>query len=260
MMFLIYIICILIAFLAGFIGSLVGLGGGVILIPSLLFLHYYSEAFAWATPHVIVGISLITMVFTAFSSAAAYYVNGRINIRIGLLFLTGSIPGGIIGSWLNQFINTDHFSLYFGLLMIAVSFLFLMKRKKPPEDRSSQQNIPFLSVFPISLIVGLISGLFGIGGGSIIVPSMVLLLGFTVHTAAATSMFVIFFISIISAGTHIALGHVVWEYVIFFIIGAWIGGALGAKANQLLKNDILEWILRLLLIIIGIRLVIEGLL
>lgn len=259
-MLLIYIICILIAFSAAFIGSLVGLGGGVVLIPSMLFLHYYTDAFAWATPHVIVGISLITMVFTAFSSAAAYYRNNRVNIRIGLLFLTGSIPGGIIGSWLNQFINTEHFSLYFGLLMIIVSFLFLMKRKKPPKDKSVKQKFPFLYLFPISLIIGLISGLFGIGGGSIIVPSMVLLLGFSVHAAAATSMFVIFFISIISAGTHIALGHVVWEYVIFFIIGAWIGGTLGAKVNQLLQSNILEWILRLLLIIIGIRLIIEGLL
>ncbi|GGJ89962.1 UPF0721 transmembrane protein [Lentibacillus kapialis] len=257
---MVYVISVLIALMAAFIGSLVGLGGGVILIPSMLFLHYYSDAFAWATPQVIVGISLITMVFTAFSSAAAYYRNNRINIRIGLLFLTGSIPGGIIGSWLNQFINTDYFSLYFGLLMIAMSFLFLMKRKEPVKDSSSRQKTPFLSIFLISLIIGIISGLFGIGGGSIIVPAMILLLGFSVHTAAATSMFVIFFISIMSAGTHIILGHVVWEYVIFFIAGAWIGGTLGAKVNQLVKSNILEWILRLLLIIIGIRLIIEGLL
>ncbi|MFD1361477.1 sulfite exporter TauE/SafE family protein [Lentibacillus salinarum] len=257
---MIYLICVLIALIAAFGGSLVGLGGGVILIPSMLFMHHYSDAFAWATPQVIVGLSLIAMVFTASSSTVSYYRNGRIHVKIGLLFLTGSIPGGIIGSWLNQFVNTDHFSLYFGLLMIVLSFLFLLKRdKREDNEQEKQQKIPLVSVIIISLIVGIISGLFGIGGGAIIVPAMVFLFGLSIHTAAATSMFVILFISIISAGTHIALGHVAWEYVIFFIIGAWVGGTLGAKVNQLIKSNVLEWVLRLLLIIVGIRLIIEGL-
>ncbi|WP_255259857.1 sulfite exporter TauE/SafE family protein [Lentibacillus sp. CBA3610] len=255
---MIYIICIIIAFISAFTGSLVGMGGGVVLIPSMLLLHHYTDALAWATPQVIVGISLITMVFTAFSSTISYYKIGRIHVKIGLLMLTGSIPGSVLGAWLNQFVSADNFSLYFGLLMIALSFLFMIKRKAPLDDKSSRQKIPIFSVFIISLIVGVISGLFGIGGGSIIVPALMFLFGLSIHTAAATSMFVILFISIISAGTHIFLGHIVWEYVIFFVIGAWIGGTLGAKVSQLLKSNMLEWILRLLLIIIGVRLIFEG--
>lgn len=252
---LIYIICTIIAFIAAFTGSLVGMGGGVVLIPSMLFLHHYTDAFAWATPQVLVGISLITMVFTAFSSTVSYHKLGRIQVKTGLLFLTGSIPGSILGAWLNQFVNADHFSLYFGILMIVLSFLFLIKRKEPLDEQPSGQNF---SVFIIALTVGIISGLFGIGGGSIIVPAMIFLFGLSIHTAAATSMFVILFISIVSAGTHIILGHVVWEYVLFFIIGAWVGGTLGAKVSQLLNSNVLEWILRLLLMIIGVRLIIEG--
>ncbi|ALX47177.1 sulfite exporter TauE/SafE family protein [Lentibacillus amyloliquefaciens] len=255
---LIYLICIIIGLAASFAGSLVGMGGGVILIPSLLFMYHYSDAFAWATPQVIVGISLITMVFTAFSSTVSYYKSSRIHLKIGMLFLTGSIPGGILGSWLNQFVNADHFSLYFGILMIVLSFLFLIKREKRTENDTSGKT-PVLSVFVISVIIGTISGLFGIGGGAMIVPAMLFLFGLSIHTATATSMFVILFISIMSAGTHIALGHVVWEYVIFFIIGAWVGGTLGAKVNQLIDSNVLEWILRLMLIIVGIRLIIEGL-
>ncbi|WP_245745309.1 sulfite exporter TauE/SafE family protein [Lentibacillus persicus] len=254
---MIYVICLIIGVAAAFAGSLVGMGGGVILIPSLLFLYQYSDAFAWAVPQVIVGISLITMVFTAFASTISYVRNKRINLKIGLLFLTGSIPGGIIGAWLNQFINADYFSLYFGILMIVLSFLFLIKREIRTDD--SPQKTPVISVFLISLLIGAISGLFGIGGGAMIVPAMLFLFGLSIHTATATSMFVILFISIMSAGTHIALGHVVWEYVIVFIIGAWIGGTLGAKANQLIDSNILEWILRLMLIVVGIRLIIEGL-
>ncbi|TFJ91608.1 sulfite exporter TauE/SafE family protein [Lentibacillus salicampi] len=254
---LIYFICVIIGLAASFAGSLVGMGGGVILIPAMLLMYQYSDAFAWATPQVIVGISLITMVFTAFSSTLAFYRSKRIHIKIGLLFLTGSIPGGILGSWLNQFISSEDFSLYFGVLMIVMSFLFLVKRDKRTDDNVSRKT-PVLSVFIISLIIGAISGLFGTGGGAMIVPAMIFLFGLSVHTAAATSMFVILFISIMSAGTHIALGHIVWEYAGFFVIGAWVGGTLGAKVNQLMKSSLLEWILRLMLVIVGIRLIIEG--
>ncbi|GAA0428785.1 sulfite exporter TauE/SafE family protein [Lentibacillus halophilus] len=255
---MIYVISTIIAFAAAFIGSLVGMGGGVILIPSLLFLHQYSDMFSWATPQVIVGLSLISMVFTAFSSTLSYYKNDRIHVKIGLLFLTGSIPGSVLGAWLNQFVNADYFSLYFGFLMIALSFVFLIKKKQQTNAEPLRTNNPIVSVFFISLIVGIISGLFGIGGGSIIVPAMIFLFGLSIHTAAATSMFIILFISIISAITHIVLGHVAWAYVLLFVLGAWIGGTTGAKVNQLINSNILEWILRLLLIVVGIRLIIEG--
>lgn len=268
---MVYIICILIGVITAFLGSLIGLGGGVILIPSLLFLHQFSSDFAWATPQTIVGVSLIVMVFTALSSTISYSKKGRVDYKTGFLLLSGSVPGGIVGSWLNQFIEAESFSLYFGILMIILSLLFLLKRKTPSkkitkntrvfqvDGQTYHYTVSFFAAFIVSLLVGTLSGLFGIGGGSVMVPLMILLFGFPAHIAIATSMFIIFFISIISAGTHIVLGHVSWEYVVFFIPGAWIGGTIGARLNQKLQGQALEWILRGLLIIIGIRLIIEGL-
>src|SRR5690606_15933239 len=84
-----------------------------------------------------------------------------------------------------------------------------------------------VSVIPaliLSFTVGILSGLFGIGGGSIMVPAMMLLFGIPTHIAAATSMFMILFVSISSTVTHVVLGHVIWEYALLFIPGAWIGG------------------------------------
>ncbi|WP_430784442.1 sulfite exporter TauE/SafE family protein [Virgibacillus flavescens] len=271
---MVYLICLLIGLLTAMLGSLVGLGGGVILVPSLLILQQYFGGFEWATPHTIVGISLVVMVFTALSSTISYFRKGRVDYRTGLIFLTGGIPGGVLGSWLNQFINAEKFTLYFGLLMILLSLLFLVKRKLPSEGKAIQgknvrsfqfdgktyqYTVSFWLAFPIALIVGTLSGLFGIGGGSIMVPMMILLFGFPAHIAIATSMFMIFFTSLLGAGTHIMLGHVAWEYAIWFIPGAWLGGTFGAKINQKLKGQALEWILRILLIIIGIRLIIDGL-
>lgn len=270
---MVYVICLIIGLLTAMLGSLVGLGGGIILVPSLLFLHHLN-GFAWATPHTIVGISLVVMIFTALSSTISYYRKGRVDYKTGLLFLSGSIPGAVLGSWLNQFIDTDVFTLYFGILMIVLSLLFLLKRKAPSQElignnknirsfqldgKTYQYAVSFWLAFPIALIVGTLSGLFGIGGGSVMVPLMILLFRFPVHIAVATSMFLIFFSSMIGAGTHSLLGHISWEYVLWFIPGAWIGGTLGAKINQKVKGQALEWILRGLLIIIGVRLIIEGL-
>lgn len=271
---MLYLICIFIGIITAFIGSLVGLGGGAILIPMLLFLSRHTTDFAWATPQTVVGMSLIVMVFTALSSTISYFKAGRVDYRSGLIFLSGSLPGTIIGSWLNGFFSSNHFTIYFGLLIIAISGLFFVKRRDQhrqydPSDKAVRTfsindevfqykiNIPV--AFIISLIVGTISGMFGIGGGSIIVPTMILLFGFPTHIAIATSMFMIFFISLVGAGTHIVMGHIIWSYALFLIIGAWIGGKLGARVNQLLKGNLIEWILRITIVIIGIRLILDGL-
>jgi uncharacterized protein len=270
---MVFLLCIFIGIITAFIGALMGLGGGVVLIPSLLFLAQISEAFSWVTPQSVVGISLIAMVFTALSSTIAYLKSGRVDYKTGLLFLVGSVPGGMIGSWLNQYIETDNFLLYFGLLIIVVSMVFFLKRD-PSQPKTLQgkpsrrmelngevytYHVPIWTAFFVSLVVGALSGLFGIGGGSIMVPVMILLFGMPAHIAIATSMFMIFFVSIIGAGSHITLGHIVWEYAFLFIPGAWIGGKLGAKVNQLLTGKVLEGILRIVLIVIGIRMIYQGL-
>lgn len=272
-----FIILLFIGFLTAFIGSIAGIGGGTILVPSLLFLYTISESFSWATPQTIVGISLIVMVFTGLSSTISYWKSKRIDYRSGVIFLIGSLPGGVLGSWLNQFLKEDSFSLYFGFLMIAISLVFFFKNKFNPSkhngDASSKLRLQttmqlgeetyqysFHMIWGglLAFGVGMLSGLFGIGGGSLMVPAMILIFGFPAHIATATSMFMIFFLSILSSGTHILLGHVQWLYTLALIPGAWIGGTFGAKLNQKLKNRTIEWILRILLILIGIRLIWEG--
>ncbi|RDW18700.1 hypothetical protein CWR48_10270 [Oceanobacillus arenosus] len=271
---MVFLVCLLIGIMTAFIGAVAGIGGGVILVPSLFFMQSISEDFSWATPQAIVGISLVTMIFTGLSSTLTYVKGKRIDYRTGVLFLIGSIPGGAVGAWLNQFINADVFLLYFGMIMIAISLLMFIKRNRSITTLDTkmsgvrsitlhginyQYRIPVLGAIILSLCVGILSGLFGIGGGSIIVPAMILLFSVPAHIATATSMFMIFFVSITGSITHLALGNILWEYAIFFIPGAWIGGRIGAWLNQRLPGKMLEWILRILLIIIGIRMIFQGL-
>jgi len=272
--FLIIFISLVIGFLSAFVGSLVGLGGGIIFVPAMLLLYQYTDTFSWADPQTIVGISLITMVFTGLSSTLAYLKLKRIDVKTGTLFLTGSIPGSAVGAWINSFVDADKFSLYFGILMLLILIMLFIDRERLFQNKPLRltkntrvfvldqnvyrYNVPMIPAFILSFIVGILSGLFGIGGGTISVPALILFFGIPVQIAIATSMFMILFISIISTTTHIILGHIVWQYVVFFIIGSYIGGTVGAKTNNLLKGKTLEWILRVVIAVTGIHLIIDA--
>ncbi|WP_431804375.1 sulfite exporter TauE/SafE family protein [Halobacillus andaensis] len=260
-----------IGFITAFIGSIAGLGGGVILVPVLLFLGDQLESFHWVTPQSIVGISLVVMVFTGLSSALSYVKHNRVDLKMGFLLMGGSIPGGLFGSWLNQFFKTDSFELIFGIVMIGVSLVFFLPRDTnwrlfkggiPREKRVNGQTYFYRVPVIVSIIfafgVGVLSGLLGIGGGSLIVPALILLFKVPPHIATATSMFIIFFASITSSGAHVYLGNVDWMQTLLFIPGAYIGGTVGAGVNRKLNSKSVEWFLRILLILIGIRLIWQG--
>src|SRR5699024_863599 len=272
---IVIIVSIIIGFIAAFIGSLVGLGGGIVFVPAMLFLHETYEAFAWATPQKIVGISLVTMVFTGLSSSIAYLKLGRVDISMGVLFLIGSIPGSVLGSWLNTQFDVESFSLYFAILMVVVFLFMLIDREKLARNKeikitkntrsfdldgeTHHYNVPLIPALILAIAVGMLSGLFGIGGGTISVPAMILLFGIPVQIAIGTSMFIILFISLVSSTTHIYLGHIEWAYVLFFVVGSYIGGTVGAKTGALFKGKTLEWFLRIVILIAAARLMFDGL-
>src|SRR5699024_7989099 len=232
-------------------------------------------ALAWATPQTIVGISLVTMVFTGLSSSIAYLKLRRVDIQMGLLFLVGSIPGSVLGSWLNTKFDVSNFSLYFGILMVVIFLFMLIDREKLARNTElqitertrtfeldgeiHQYNVPIIPALILAVAVGMLSGLFGIGGGTISVPAMILLFGIPVQVAIGTSMFIILFISIVSSTTHIFLGHIPWAYVLFFVVGSYIGGTVGAKTGAMFKGKTLEWFLRIVILIAAARLMFDGL-
>lgn len=273
-MLLTIIISILIGLLSAFIGSLIGLGGGVILVPLMLFITKTTDLFPWASPQIIVGTSLMTMVFTGLSSTLGYVRLKRIDMKTGVMFLVGSIPGGIFGSWLNHHVDAEQFSLYFGILMIIILSLLFIDREKISrqkeftdqkgvrsftiEGKTYRYRVNFILAFILAFFVGALSGLFGIGGGTISVPAMILIFGIPVQVAIGTSMFMIFFISLMSTITHAFLGHIVFSYAISFIIGAYLGGTLGARTSKYLKGNVLVWLLRIVIFIVAIQLIIEG--
>lgn len=271
---IIIIIALLIGFASAFVGSLVGLGGGIIFVPAMLFLYGHYANFDWANPQTIVGISLITMIFTGLSSTVAYYRLKRVDIKTGLIFVIGCLPGIYFGGLLNKTIDVDSFSLYFGLLMLFVFLMMLIDREKLLKNKKltitdktrvfvidgveHKYNIKVIPALILAFFVGFLSTMFGIGGGTISVPIMMLIFGIPVQIAIGTSMFMIFFISFAGSISHIVMGHIIWKYVIFFVIGSYLGGTVGAKSSKLFKGKTLEWILKIVIVVAAIQLIYEG--
>ncbi|MFJ7745235.1 sulfite exporter TauE/SafE family protein [Peribacillus sp. NPDC097295] len=272
---MIWLLLISVGLLAGTIGSLVGLGGGIIIVPSLLFLGSATDIMGDLTPQVAVGVSTVIMIFTGLASTLTYLKHKVVDYKAGLIFFAGSAPGGIIGAYVNKILNVDAFSLYFGLFMILMAIVLLVKDRLRPmvfkpgngkiiktyENKKGQASTygyhPLVAI-SISFVVGISSGLFGIGGGSLMVPVMMLVFFFPPHVAVATSMFMVFLSSITNSITHISLGNVNWPYAFALIPGAWIGAKLGAYINTRLNSSALENMLKIVLIIIGIRLIYQG--
>ena len=274
-MIIIILITFIIGFLSAFVGSLVGLGGGLIFVPSMLFLYDNVSSFSWATPQTIVGISLITMIFTGLSSTMAYYKLRRVDVKTGTIFLVGSLPGSIVGTWINSRLDANEFTIYFGILMFIIFLIMFIDRDKMMKNKTfihnentrmfkleGQEyfyNVTMTPALVLSFFIGALSGLFGIGGGTISVPTMILIFGMPVQIAIGTSMYMILFISLISASTHIYFGHIVWKHVFFFIVGSYIGGTVGAKVSKYLKGRTLEYFLRVVIFVAAIQLIIKGL-
>lgn len=260
---------------SGIVGALIGLGGGVILVPAMLFLGATVAFFPNLSPQQIVGLSVIMMIFTGLSSTLSYLKVKTVDYRSALIFFSGSAPGTVVGAFVNKGLDLPSFNLYFGILLVFLSLLLLVRdklkavrwfvdngRKTTFTDSMNKEYVygyPIWFALLLTFGVGFASGLFGIGGGSIMVPAMILLFLFPPHVAVGTSMLMVFLSSIIGSITHISLGNVPWIYTIAVVPAAYIGAKIGASLNKKLKSETLVVILRIALLILGLRSIYEGL-
>lgn len=270
-----HVLLALIALISGIVGALVGLGGGMILIPTTLFFGVELNYFPQITPQTVVGLSVVMMVFTGLASTISYMKSKQVDFKSGWIFFIGSVPGTMLGAWTNKGLDLSSFNLFFGFLLIFLSILLMIRDKLKPiqwfvnhgkkklfvdnEGREYVVGYPIWFALLLSLFVGFISGLFGIGGGSILVPAMVILFRFPPHVAVATSMFMVFLSSMVNSVSHISLGNVPWIYTIPVIIGAYIGAKIGAGVNKRMASKTVVFILQLVMLFIGIRSVLNGL-
>ena len=271
-----FVLLFVIAICAGIVGALVGLGGGVVLVPATLFVGSSLGYMPDITPQNVVGLSVVMMIFTGLASTISYMKSGTVDFKSGLIFFLGSIPGTIVGALINKNMDLPSFNLSFGILMIVLAIILLVRDYLKPvqwfvkhgakrtfvddQGKNHVYGYPIWFAVILTFFIGMLSGLFGIGGGSMIVPAMIVLFLFPPHVAIATSMFLVFLTSLVNSASHIYLGHVPWLYTIPVIPGAYIGAKLGAMVGKRLNSHALVLALRVTLIVAGIRSISEGIL
>ena len=252
-----YFLVLLVGLLAGIAGALLGVGGGFLMVPALILIF-------GAEPERAVGTSLAVIIFTSVSSTIAYSRQRNIRYKTGLLLEAGVIPGGILGSYLTLSIRGNLLGGLFGLFVIAVSALMLFsgkdsKRAKggSPVNRTSgslsTQRSMALGI-GLGLIAGLTSGLFGIGGGLLVVPIMTLILAIPIHIAAATSLFMMVATSSVNTVVHASIGNILFEFVPFLAAGVVGGAQIGAWGAKRVTAGTLRRSFGILMLFVGLRL------
>jgi uncharacterized membrane protein YfcA len=235
---------VVIGFIVGAIGTLIGAGGGFILVPVLLLLNPHAGA------DTLTGISLAVVFFNAASGTLAYARMRRIDFKAGTIFAIAALPGAVLGVYATSHIPRRLFDGIFGFLLVAAAvYLVATTGHKTKESHSGSYNL-WLGVV-ISAGVGFLSSLLGIGGGIIHVPALTYALNFPVHTATATSHFVLSITALVATLIHLRNGALNGQLqtIAWLSVGAIAGAQAGAKLSNRIGGP---WILRSLAIGLGL--------
>ncbi len=240
---------ILLGFAAGILGSMIGLGGGIVVVPILTFLGFSPTAAA--------SNSLFAALSNAIASTISYTRQKRIVFSLGLKLGLISIPGTILGALISSSVTPDIFKVLFGLVMISSAvYIFLRKKIESKEKSLSIQMMIF--AIGASFFAGIISAFFGIGGGIIFVPLMVVGMGMTMKKAAPTSQLILLFSSLSGVLAHSFLGHPDFIQAGFLAIGSFFGGLVGARLSLDVKERYLQIIVTIVILIAAGKLFLDS--
>ncbi|MDE2573379.1 MAG: sulfite exporter TauE/SafE family protein [bacterium] len=256
-------------FFIGVLGTLVGAGGGFLIVPVVALVEP-----KWAT-QTITAFSLAVVAANAAAGVISYQRQRRIDLKSFPLFAAAAIPGAALGAWLSNFIPRSIFDLIFGVGLVAVAVvLFVNPARRLGRSRGGTKRLfidrngrrhEWSFDLPTGIAgaacVGVLSSLLGIGGGIVHVPFMVTVLSFPEHVATATSLAVLAVTAVVGAIVHVVQGDYRADALLTLLVaaGAVAGAPVGAKVSSLLPGRIITRILALALVLVGVRLCILSL-
>jgi len=247
----------LLGLFAGMLGAMLGIGGGIFIVPFLsLLLHLPIQ--------IAIGCSLVTIVAGSMTAATTYIRDNVTNIKLGLLLESASIPGAIIGALAVTKISSSVLSGLFGLLLLYCSFAMIkqqIKLKQTVSQIKPALRYRFNKTGPamaISTFAGILASLLGVGGGIINIPVMNILMGVPIKAAIATSSFIIMMTASVGALVFFQNGLIDPFVAASLIIGAYIGARIGARLMQKTRGDLLRSIFAGIMVIIAILMFLKA--
>lgn len=247
---------VLLGLVIGAFGTLIGVGGGFLLMPILLVWRAGEE------PDRLTALSLTMIFFNSLSGTIGYARAGRVNFRAGCVFALAALPGAAAGAYLIEYVPRGYFDPLFAVLLLAMG-TFLLWRGERRLGRSPGAPAPSLPVERpdlragaiISIGVGCVASLLGIGGGVIHVPALVHLARFPVHVATATSHFVLACTSAVAMVVLAARGNLSGQYdqAAALAVGAVIGAQIGARLSSRVHGSVIVRLLGAAIVVAALR-------
>lgn len=233
----------------GFIAGLFGVGGGFLIVPSLVFLGL--------PIHVAIGTSLACITISSLSSAYTHIRAGRVLYRVAFMKEVFSIPAAVLGAYLSGMLNSNVLEAVFGFLLLYVAYVFV--RRSDIKGREKALKINYRKVPLIGVLSGLASGLLGVSGGILNVPLFHTLAGLPVNYAVGTSSLALFFTALVGTATHLTLGQVDLQTALLLAPGLIVGAAVGARLVPKLHPGRFKVLFSVLLVVVAVRLLLRAL-
>lgn len=231
----------------GLLLGLVGGGGSILAVPVLVYV--LDQPVKEATTE-----SLFVVGAAALVGAADYTRTGRVQIRTGLAFGAAGAAGAVAGTALNRLVSGPTLLLAFALLLLAAAAMMLARRDRvAPGGRLS-----FARLATVGAGTGVLTGFFGVGGGFVIVPALVLVLGLPLTLAVGTSLLVIAVTSAAALAAHLAHGTLNWKLALAFTAAAVAGALAGRRVGTNLNPNRIGQLFALLLTAVAIFLIAKN--
>ncbi|HHE51575.1 MAG TPA: sulfite exporter TauE/SafE family protein [Candidatus Acetothermia bacterium] len=240
----------------GGLASLLGVGGGIFMVPLLLLGRFVP------TMHQATGTSIAGVVFTSLSGTIVYWLRRAINFRVGLVIMPLAILGAWTGAWLSGLIEARWLEIGFAALLLYPAGMMLLGKQPKEIPFSLGGDVRGGRFYATTVIVGIIagaaSGMFGIGGGTVMVPALAVFLGLDIVTAVATSLFVMIPSAMIGSYQHWAQGDLRPEFAIPLILGLIIGAQLGPRLGTRVSKRRLRQLFGVVLVYAIVNMILKA--
>jgi uncharacterized membrane protein YfcA len=260
------------ALLAGFLGSLTGLGGGVVIVPLLVMVFGVDVRYA-------IGASLVSVIATSSGAAAAYVKEGYSNIRVGMLLEIGTTSGALAGAYVAGLVEPETIAIIFGIVLLLSAYLSSRPRPEhgdgmPPDPLATRLRLDATYPTPHGLqsyhvrrvplgfvlmfIAGVISGLLGIGSGALKVLAMDQAMRLPFKVSTTTSNFMIGVTAAASAGVYMSRGYIDPGLSMPVMLGVLLGSLLGARVLAVVEVHWLRLVFGIVIVALAVQMIYKG--
>lgn len=216
--------------LVGFSLGLVGGGGSILAVPLMVYVVGVPE------PHIAIGTSAIAVATNAAFNLFNHSRGGTVMWSVALVFAVAGILGALLGSTLGKMLDGQKLLALFALVMLVIAMLMLKTRARigVSDVKMSRANLP--AIIGLGAAAGTLSGFFGIGGGFLIVPALMLATGMPIMNAVSSSLVAVTTFGLTTAASYAWSGLVAWDLAGLFILGGIVGGLAGTRAARHLSE------------------------